>query len=163
VQRNRATWTFLGPYGLRGGWRVLIFFGLLVGIVLGCIRVIRTFGFHQPPGQISPGMSLVGEILLLLSVMIATAVMGRFEHRGFGNYGLPLREGFLKRFAYGAIWGVVPLGVLLVVLRGLGTLDFGGPELPTTSLLRFGMLWRSCSYSRASSKNSRSADIRSSP
>ena len=103
AQRNRVTWIFLGPYGLRCGWRVLIFFVLLVGIVLGCIRVIRTLGFHQPPGQISPGMSLVGEILLLLSVMIATAVMGRFEHRGFGNYGLPLREGFLKRFAYGAI------------------------------------------------------------
>ena len=141
AQRNRATWIFLGPHGLRGGLRVLIFFVLLVGVVLGCIRVIRTFGFHQPPGQISPGVSLVGEILLLLSVMIATAVMGRFEHRGFGNYGLPLREGFLKRFAYGAIWGVVPLGVLLLVLRGLGTLDFGGPELPSTSLLRFGVLW----------------------
>jgi membrane protease YdiL (CAAX protease family) len=141
AQRNQATWIFLGRQGLRGGWRVLIFFVLLVGIVLGCIRVIHVFGFHQPPGEISPGMSLVGEILLLLSVMIATAVMGRFEHRGFGAYGLPLRKGLLKRFAYGAIWGIVPLAVLLLVLRGLGALDFGGPELPTTALLRFGVLW----------------------
>ena len=141
AQRNRATWIFLGRQGLRGGWRVLIFFVLLVGIVLGCIRAIHVFGFHQPPGEISPGMSLVGEILLLLSVMIATAVMGRFEHRGFGAYGLPLRKGFLKRFAYGAIWGIVPLAVLLLVLRGLGALDFAGPELPTTALLRFGVLW----------------------
>ena len=141
AQRNRATWIFLGPYGLRGGWRVLIFFVLLVSIVLGCIRLVHAIGFHQPPGEISPGMSLVGEILLLLSVMIATAVMGRFEHRGFGAYGLPLRKGFLKRFAYGAIWGIVPLAVLLLVLRGLGALDFGGPELPTTALLRFGVLW----------------------
>ena len=141
AQRNPATWIFLGRHGLRGGWRVLIFFVLLVSIVLGCIRVIRAFGFHQPPGEISPGMSLVGEILLLLSVTIAAAVMGRFEHRGFGAYGLPLRQGFLKRFAYGAIWGVVPLALLLLVLRGLGALDFGGPELSTTALLRFGVLW----------------------
>lgn len=141
ARRNQATWIFLGRQGLRGGWRVLIFFVLLVGIVVGCIRVIHVFGFHQPPGEISPGMSLVGEILLLLSVMIATAVMGRFEHRGFGAYGLPLRQGFLKRFAYGAIWGIVPLAFLLLVLRGLGALDFGGPELPTTALLRFGVLW----------------------
>jgi hypothetical protein len=141
ARRNSAIRIFLGPHGLRGGWRVLIFFVLLVGIVLGSVRVIRAFGFHQPPGEISPGVSLVGEILLLLSVMIATGVMGRFERRGFGAYGLPLREGFLKRFAHGAIWGVVPLAVLLLVLHSLGALDFGGPELPTTALLRFGVLW----------------------
>jgi membrane protease YdiL (CAAX protease family) len=29
----------------------------------------------------------------------------------------------------------------LLVLRGLGVLDFGGPELPTSALLRFGVLW----------------------
>lgn len=93
---------------------------LLVGIVLGCIRVVRVIGVHHPPGVISPGVSLVGEILLFVSVMIATAVMGRFERRSFGAYGLPLREGFLRRFICGAIWGVVPLAALLLVLRGLG-------------------------------------------
>jgi uncharacterized protein len=141
AQPNWATRIFLGPHGLRGGWRVLIFLALLVGIVLGCIQVVRAIGVHHPPGVISPGASLVGEILLFLSVMIATAVMGRFERRSFGAYGLPLREGFLRRFLYGAIWGVVPLGVLLLVLRGLGVLEFGGPELPTSALLRFGIVW----------------------
>ena len=138
---NWATRIFLGPHGLRGGWRVLIFIALLVGIVLGCIQVVRAIGVHHPPGVISPGASLVGEILLFLSVMIATAVMGRFERRSFAAYGLPLRKGFLRAFIFGAIWGVVPLAVVLLALRGLSVLDFGGPELPTSALLRFGVLW----------------------
>jgi membrane protease YdiL (CAAX protease family) len=119
----------------------VIFFALLVGIVLGGLPVVRAIAVHHPPGAISPGASLVGEILLFLSVMIATAVMGRFERRSFAAYGLPLREGFLRRFLYGAIWGLVPLAVLLLVLRGLGAVDFGGPELPTGALLRFGVVW----------------------
>lgn len=83
AQRNWATRIFLGRDGLRSGWRVLIFFVLLIGIILACIRFMRIFGLHQPKGEISPGVSLVGEILLLLSVMIAAAVIGRFERRGF--------------------------------------------------------------------------------
>jgi uncharacterized protein len=131
----------MGPDGLRGGWRVLIFFALLAAVVVVCVRVIRAIGVHQPPGAISPGASLVGEILLFLAVVIATAVMGRFERRNFGAYGLPLRENFLRSFIHGAIWGVVPLAVVLLALRALGVLEFGGPELPASALTRFGIEW----------------------
>jgi membrane protease YdiL (CAAX protease family) len=140
-QGNWAAWIFLGPHGLRDGWRVLIFFVLLVGTVLGCIRMVHAIGVHQPQGVISPGVSLVGEVLLLLSVMIATAVMGRFERRSFGAYGLPLGRNLFRKFIYGVIWGVLPLTVLLLVLRGLGVLEFAGPELPTGALLRFAVIW----------------------
>ena len=144
MQVNPAKRIFLGPGGLRGGWRVLIFAALLVGTATVCIRVIRAIGFHQPagtPGVISAGASLVGEIVLLLSLIVATAAMGRFERRSFGTYGLPLRNGFLGRFIYGAVWGVLPLAMLLLVLRVLGVLEFGAPELATGALLRFGVLW----------------------
>jgi len=141
AQRNPGTRIFLGPHGLRGGWRVLIFFTLLVAIVLGCIRLVHLLGVRQPSGVILPGISLVGEILLLLSVMIATAIMGRFERRSFAAYGLPLGKGFLRRFLHGAIWGVVPLALLLLALYSLGVSDFGSPELPAGALLKFGFLW----------------------
>jgi membrane protease YdiL (CAAX protease family) len=78
---------------------------------------------------------------LFISVLLATSIMGRFEGRGFGAYGLPLREGFLKRFLVGAIWGIVPLVALLLALRALGILDFGGPDLSAKALLRSGVLW----------------------
>jgi membrane protease YdiL (CAAX protease family) len=141
AQRNRATWIFLGSHGLRGGWRVLIFLTLLVAIVLGCVRLFHALGVHQPGGAILPGISLLGEILLLISVMIATGVMGRFERRSFGTYGLPMAKGFLRRFIYGAVWGLVPLTLLLLILRSLGNLEFGSPELSTRALLQFGLLW----------------------
>jgi uncharacterized protein len=136
---------FFGAQGLRGGWRVLVFFVLLAGLVFCSVPAVRAvvhaIGLHNPPGAITPGISLIGEIFLFLSVMIAAGVMGRFERRGFGAYGLPLREGFLKRFLSGSIWGIVPLAVLLVILRDLGALDFSGPELPAIDLLRFGTEW----------------------
>jgi membrane protease YdiL (CAAX protease family) len=141
AQPNWAKRIFVGPHGLRAGWRVLIFLALLVGIVLVCIQVVRAIGVHHSPGVISPGASLVGEILLFLSVMITTAVMGRFERRSFRDYGLPPWKDSLGKFSVGAIWGIVPLAVLLLALRGLGGLDFSGTELPTSALLRFGVLW----------------------
>ena len=141
AQRNRAAWIFLGSQGLRGGWRVLIFLALLVIIVLASIRLFHVFGIHQPTGMISPGISLISETVLLVSLMIATGVMGRFERRSFATYGLPLAKGFPRKFIPGAIWGVVPLVLLLLTLRSLGDLDFVGPELPIRTLLRFGLLW----------------------
>lgn len=96
-QPNWAARIFVGPLGLRGGWRVLIFMALLVGIVLGGIPLVRAIGLHHPPGAISPRASLLGEILLFLSVMIATAVMGPFERRSFAasQAGNLLRPGKL--------------------------------------------------------------------
>jgi len=141
AQPNRVQGMFLGPHGLRGGWRVLIFFFLLVSIVLACSRLVHAFGVGQPAGMILPGLSLFAESLLFLSLMVATAVMGRFERRSFAAYGLPLAKGFLRRFTSGAIWGVVPLVLLLLALRSLGDMDLAGPELPARALLRFGLLW----------------------
>jgi len=105
------------------------------------IWVVRAIGMHQPTGTISPSVSLAGEILLFLSVMIATATVGRFEGRSFGTYGLPIREDSLRKFVYGTIWGVVPLTSLLLVLRGLGSLEFGGTELKVGTSLRFILVW----------------------
>jgi membrane protease YdiL (CAAX protease family) len=144
AQPNTAKRIFLGQHGLRGGWRVLIFAAMLVGTAAACIEVVRIIRSHQPsgaPGVISPGSSLAGETVLFLSLIIATAVMGRFERRGFGTYGLPLREGFLRRFIYGAIWGALALAGLLLVLRGLSVLEFGGPELAISALVPFGIVW----------------------
>jgi membrane protease YdiL (CAAX protease family) len=136
-----ARWIFCGEDGLRSGWRVLVFMLLLVILVVGSVRLVRALGIHQPRGAEAPSVSLAGEVLLCVSVLIATAVMARFEHRSLGGYGLALREGFLKRLGYGAMWGVVPLAVLLLVLRGIGVLRFRGPQLPAGTLLWFSLLW----------------------
>jgi hypothetical protein len=119
----------------------LIFLVLLASAIAGFIRLFHALGVRQPPGVISPGISLLGEIFLFIAVMLATGIMGQFEGRGLGAYGLPLREGFLKRFGLGAIWGLVPLVALLLVLRALGVLDFGGPDLAAKAVLRSGVLW----------------------
>jgi membrane protease YdiL (CAAX protease family) len=55
--------------------------------------------------------------------------------------GCPWGRVSCEGFLHGAIWGVVPLALLLLALHSLGVSDFGSPELPAGALLKFGFLW----------------------
>lgn len=141
---NAAKRIFIGRHGLRGGWRVLAFAGFIVGLAAAAIEIIRSLRAPQSPrapGVIFPGASLVGEVVLFLSVMVAAAMMARLERQSFASYGLPLGGTFLRRFLYGSIWGALPLTASLLILRGVGDLEFSAPQLPIVDLLRFGALW----------------------
>jgi membrane protease YdiL (CAAX protease family) len=67
--------------------------------------------------------------------------MARFERRAFGSYGLALRSGFLRRFAVGAVWGIIPLAAFLVGLHALHVADFAGSDVTGPALVRAGILY----------------------
>ena len=142
---DRAAWPFVGDHGLRSGWRVVIFLSLVVGAALGCVQLLRALGLRPRPGPMTPGTSALGETILVICGLFATAVMARFEHRNLGSYGLALRPGFLRRFAMGTIWGIVPLAALLLLLRTIHLLDFAGSDLTGSALLRAGVLF-ACTF-----------------
>jgi uncharacterized protein len=111
---------FIGPNGIRAGWRVLIFLALFAAIGrMISLLAIHTPGLREfiqaysglpmkPQGQI---LGLYTPLVLILSAWIMT----RIEKRSFADYGLPLSEAFRKRF-----WQGVPLGfAMLCVLLGL--------------------------------------------
>lgn len=139
--KNRAAWPFVGDRGLRSGWRVLIFFALIAGLATACMKLLRAVGLKPHSGPLTADIALLGETILIISLLVATAVMARFEGRRLGSYGLGLRAGFLRRFSTGAIWGIVPLAALLVGLRALHVADFGSGDVAGRALLRAGMLW----------------------
>lgn len=140
-KKNRAAWVFVGPDGLRSGWRIVIFFALVVGTVVGCMQLVRALGPKPHHGPLTSAVALFGEIILVISGLVATGVLARFERRGLGSYGLALRPGFLRRFAVGAVWGIVPLAALLLAMRALHLLDFGAADLAGRALWRAGILW----------------------
>ena len=140
-QKNWAVSLFMGDSGLRTGWRLFLFFTLVIGLAIAGSFLLRRFGTAPQRGVMTPVASVLGETLSVLSVIVATAVAARFEHRSLGSYGLALRPGFLGRFMIGSMWGIVPLSLLMLVMRTFHAVDFSPSDLSGSALFRAAILW----------------------
>jgi membrane protease YdiL (CAAX protease family) len=140
----RKTGIFLGPDGVRLGWRIAIFltvvalvFGLLF---VGFLRISALQGL-QPSGSITPGQALFQEILLVFATAIAALTMSRIENKSLADYGLPLANAFGSRFWQGALCGLVALSVLIASIVALHGYSFEGFALSANDALRSGLLY----------------------
>lgn len=134
---------FVGPNGIRAGWRLLIFVAIIaaeVVLLLGIARVAH-LPLHPPGGKgkitaISPGMMVVGEAVMFGLVLLAAFIMSKIEKRRMGLYGIPLREAFGKKFWMGAAVGLGGISVvlLLIALCG-GGVHFGRIAALTPALI----------------------------
>jgi membrane protease YdiL (CAAX protease family) len=131
---------FVGPYGLRAGWRVLIFVAILVVLVGITLTLRRTFFPHASQEFSAPTVA-VGEGLTFLLLLVATGIMAKFEHRSVGDYGLPARGMFGKNFWAGALWGFVMLSVIIAMMAATHSYSFGSLALSPFEVLKFGFLW----------------------
>jgi membrane protease YdiL (CAAX protease family) len=114
---------FVGPDGLRAGWRVLMFIALFAVLLAGFV-LIRAGGpealgeQYRNQGQvtITPLLMAGSEALSLLFLGIAALAMGKIEHRKFGEYGLPVRLALKKDFWVGSLTGFLTIsGTLLTI------------------------------------------------
>jgi uncharacterized protein len=114
---------FVGPNGLRAGWRLFMFI-VLFGVLFGGFVLIRAGGpeglreqyRNQSHIAITPLLMGGSEAITLLFLGIAALVMGKIEHRKFGEYGLPLRQALGKDFWIGSLSGFLAVsGILLAI------------------------------------------------
>jgi hypothetical protein len=125
---------FVGPAGLRSGWRVLLF--VLMATAIGVALVAATLRWHpQGAGRLWQGW--LSELALFLAVTAASLLMARIEKRPWGNYGLPARAAFGKNFWVGALWGFLWLTMMMLVMRAGGVFYFGGLAVHGVRILRF--------------------------
>src|ERR1700683_2965645 len=135
---------FVGPNGLRAGWRVLMFI-VLFAVLLGGFVLIRAGGpeafreqyKNQNQSQITVTPLLMGgsEALTLLVLCIAALAMGKIEHRKFAEYGLPLRQALRKDFWIGALSGFLALSGTLLTMFLLHGFHVTGLALHGTAIL----------------------------
>ena len=132
---------FIGPKGVRAGWRLLAFLGvaaipayLLIGIQH---RIIPA----SLQGIPFIGAMILGESLLLVAVFFASGLMARIESRSFAEFGLPLRQAFRARFWQGALWGFLALTLLLLAIHAGGGFSFGGLALHGGALAKYAAAW----------------------
>jgi uncharacterized protein len=120
---NRAKWLFVGPDGLRHGWRFIIFAAAI--ILAGQFLEEPFLGFLARKLQLDNALSatnlIVSEALDLILVLILTGIAARFEQRRIDSYGLPINQAFNALF-----WNGVLLGIFAIVFVGLGMLCTGG-------------------------------------
>ena len=72
---------------------------------------------------------------------IAAAIMGKLEHRKFGEYGLPPRRAFGKEFWFGSMLGFLAIGGTLLVMFLLHGFRVTGLAIHGTTILSSLVAW----------------------
>jgi membrane protease YdiL (CAAX protease family) len=114
---------FVGPNGLRAGWRVITFvawfavlFGGLVLMKAGGPQGIREKYRDQSRITITPLVMGESEAITLLFLCGSALIMSKLEHRKFSEYGLPLRKILGKDFWIGSSSGFLAISGTLLTM-----------------------------------------------
>src|SRR5438445_4439714 len=122
---------FLGPQGVRAGWRAALYVALFrlflstAAMAGGLLHVAAL----APGGAITPRVQATHEGLAAICAIAAALILGRLERRRFGEYGMPLTQALGKNFWLGALWGIATISALLSVISVLGGYSFGTVDL----------------------------------
>ena len=136
-------WIFLGPHGVRAGWRAALYIALFfLFISIGSMAVgLLHLSALAPGATLTPALLFTQEGLATLCAIAAALVLGRLEGRSFGDYGMPLAQTLRKNFWLGALWGTATVSALMLVIRMLGGYSFGTVELASADLVRYALEW----------------------
>jgi len=131
---------FLKNDGLRAGWRLLLYGGLMEALRFSAEVLVSGL---LPVGR--PDLYLlydfIGELIRFLAVFGAAALMAQIERRPVGAYGLPIRTAFRGLFWQGCLFGLIEISAvvgLMAVFRGY---SFGSLALHGTAIVVYGAGW----------------------
>jgi len=140
VEKSLPEFLFLGPDGVRLGWRLGLYL-LLAYLMAQIFSWLGASIFPNAHGAARLWQELYTEFSLAVSVFTPAILMARIENRPVDEYGLPRREAFGRHFWVGMLWGFVAITALLVLMYGVGAYSFGGLALHGTRMVRFAIFW----------------------
>lgn len=139
---STANVIFMGPNGLRAGWRLTIFFAQLFALAFLIGLIARHFLHGQQPGPADGYLStILSEGATFSVVLFASFVMAKIENRTLADYGLPWRNAFRGKFWEGMVWGFLALSALLLSLRAAGVYSFGAPAIHGRDIAFYAAAW----------------------
>jgi membrane protease YdiL (CAAX protease family) len=129
---------FVGPDGLRVGWRFLLYLLLYFVFSLGLTALLGLI--HQKP-LATIWFLLFAESLQLTAAVAPALIMAKLEGRQFSDYGLPVRLPLGKMFWVGGVWGLAGLTLLLLMMRAAGAFYFGQVALHGVRIVKFAIFY----------------------
>lgn len=132
---------FVGPQGIRAGWRFAIFVILLFGFSKLFFWIL-TVGFrYQEHDAWFPTDFLLDGALSFGAALVSAWTMSKVERRAFLEYGLPLRAMFRRHFWQGILWGFGASLVMVILLRLFGAASLNSVALHGQALVTSALLW----------------------
>ena len=145
---TKLSFIFCNDRGLRAGWRLLIYCGMIFVLVLGAGMITKHIASGRAKGGAPSSdfartiLQAIAELVLFLVLLLLAWIMSKIEHRSVGAYGLPLQRSTIPRFVRGYLfWGFLPLALLLLILRALHAFYFGNLSALNSQILGWGALW----------------------
>jgi len=141
---------FLGPNGIRAGWRLAIFLIIFVALAASINAILHRIPYitqHFPPPKkgepavMTPGALIFGEGSTVLLLFLTVWIMSLIEKKSFGDYGLPAQEAFGKRFWQGIAYGFASISLLMGAIGALGGFSLGSLALSGGEIARYGFLY----------------------
>jgi uncharacterized protein len=142
--RSSIASIFIGPDGLRAGWRFLLF---ALGIELGGLVVeeplaqvlARYFAINLR--ELSAPALLIREFVFCLSVFLVIGIFALAERRRIDSYGLPIELALGKFFWKGMLAGLLVVLFVSSAMILSGAMVLHGLALRGTDLARLTLLW----------------------
>jgi membrane protease YdiL (CAAX protease family) len=142
--RSSIASIFIGPGGLRAGWRFLLF---ALGIELGALVVEEPLAqvlaryFAINPRELSAPALLIREFVFCLSVFLVTGIAALAERRRIDSYGLSIEQAFGKFFWKGMLAGLLVVLFVACAMISSGAMVLHGLALHGSDLARLTLLW----------------------
>lgn len=144
---HKLTLIFYNERGLRAGWRLLIYIGMIWILAFGAGLIAKRLNARTPSGVppsdfVRTMAQAAGEFVLFLVLLFLAWIMSKIERRKLGVYGLPLQRSAVRGFIRGYfVWGFLPLAILLSILRAMHVFYFGAVSALNYQILGWGVLW----------------------
>jgi uncharacterized protein len=132
---------FIGPNGLRAGWRLLIFFAILVPLGYLTNRLVDSVLRQLQLDIYTPLGGTMVTAPLVVALLLASWIMAKIEGRSIAEYGLPWQRAFCGQFWQGAAISFASITALLFVVRLTGAFSFGPLGLHGSDILKYAILW----------------------
>jgi uncharacterized protein len=147
IQRSPGRNVFVGPGGIRAGWRLLLFLFFFlaiakgIGFGVGHVPAIRAWHHTQDPNVLTAPIQIFDEGIGVISLLLAVLLMAAIEKRNFADYYLPPDQAFGKRFWQGVPYGFLMLSLLLALIAAFHGFSLGNMALAGSDAVKYGFLF----------------------
>jgi membrane protease YdiL (CAAX protease family) len=147
VARPPKPGIFVGPNGIRAGWRLLIFFAIFASLAATCrftlhfIPAVRAWEESLPKHTFIPSALLLEKAIQILILSISVWIMSRVERKTFADYALPFTGNFAKRFCQGLPFGFAMLSLVIALITAFHGFSISGLALTATEAVKYGAFY----------------------